>query len=434
MAEFGTPLHSAKPSYSYLPKFLRTYLHYVKGTEPAPIHHIATALTLASQAIGGASYVRYGSKEVYMNLYCGLTAPSGFRKTEAIRLGMSVYNLASERFAPLKQALPDITSNTAILQASDSRTSDRVVTVVTPSGEVSYTSIFIVASEFASFIRVRDRDMITLLTNLFDGAVSSDTFTYRTQLGGHFKVVRPYTVILMASTPEWFSDHLPKGATQGGFTNRFLFLYSEQYRPQPFPQSEQDITDRYSQTVSQLIDIAERNLVVSWTPQAQELFSSWYQDTQGGLSQEPESQLHSWTSRLAIHLIKLAGISCISDYRVHIEPKDLEFAWNFMISARAGTLLTLKAVGSTVQGWLEHRIAKRLLSTSEGLRVSRLCRELSAEASASEVRKTIRTLSELGIITYIPQSDLVKPKIPATAEFVSNPKEGWDLTWDNISL
>jgi len=434
MAQFGDPLHSAKPTYNYLPKFVRTYLKYVQGTEPAPIHHIATALTLASQAIGGASHIRYGSKEVHMNLYCGLIAPSGFRKTEAIRLGMSVYNLASERFAPLKPAMPDITSNTAILQACDNRTSDRVVSVMTSEGEVSYTSIFIVASEFASFIRARDRDMITLLTNLFDGAVSSDTFTYRTQLGGHFRILRPYTVILMASTPEWFTDHLPKGSTQGGFTNRFLFLYSEQYRPQPFPQSEADITDRYSQTVQSLLDIAERTVTVSWTVEAQELFSSWYIETQGGLLQEPEPHLHSWTSRLAIHLIKIAGISCIADYRTLIEPKDLEFAWNFMISARAGNLLTLKSVGSSVQGWLEYRIAKRLSQEPEGIRVSKLCRELSSESSASEVRKTIRILTDLGIITYIPQADLIKPRFPAISEFLSSPSEGWDLTWDSISL
>jgi len=173
MAEFGEPLHKSVPKYRYLPAFIKNYLRYVIETEPAPIHHIGSALALASQAIGGASYVRYGSKEVTMNLYIGLTAPSGFRKTEAIRLAMSVYSSASERFDALKPPLPDISSNTAILQACDSRNNERTVSVLMHDKEYTYTSVFIVASEFASFIRSRDRDMITLLTNLFDGAVSN---------------------------------------------------------------------------------------------------------------------------------------------------------------------------------------------------------------------------------------------------------------------
>jgi len=434
MAEFGEPLHKSVPKYRYLPAFIKNYLRYVIETEPAPIHHIGSALALASQAIGGASYVRYGSKEVTMNLYIGLTAPSGFRKTEAIRLAMSVYSSASERFDALKPPLPDISSNTAILQACDSRNNERTVSVLMHDKEYTYTSVFIVASEFASFIRSRDRDMITLLTNLFDGAVSTDTFTYRTQLGGHFKVTRPYTVVLMASTPEWFTEHLPKGATQGGFTNRFLFLYSEQYKPKAFPQSEPDITDKYRTAVENLIDIASTNTVIHWTPEAQDLFSSWYSETQGGILQEPETFLHSWTSRLALYIIKIAGISAFSDFRLYIEPKDLEFAWNVMASARAGTILTLRAVGSTVQGWLEHRIAFKVKQHKDGVRISSICRELSSESSASEIRKALLSLSELGIIRLDPNSDLVFPRRPQIDEFLRNPKEGWDLTWENITL
>ena len=434
MAKFGEPLHSATPSLDYLSKFIRDYLLYVQETEPAPIHHLGAAITIASQAIGGASYVRYGSKEVTMNIYTGLIAPSGYRKTEAVRLAMSAYSAASDRYDALKPPLPDISSNTAILQACDVRNNERTVSVMMPNGEYTYTSVFIVASEFASFIRSRDRDMITLLTNLFDGAVSTDTFTYRTQLGGHFKVTRPYTVILMASTPEWFTEHLPKGATQGGFTNRFLFLYSEHYKPRAFPQSEADITDKYKRVVEDLIDIASVNTVVSWTPEAQDLFSQWYVDTQGGLLQEPEQSMHSWTSRLAIYIIKLAGISAFSDFRLYIEPKDLDFAWNIMISARAGVLLTLRAVGSTIQGWLEHRIAMKVRRHSEGVRISSICRELSSDASASDVRRAIKSLSDLGIIRLESGSDLAFPRKPQIDEFVRSPKEGWDLSWDNIKL
>jgi len=98
-----------------------------------------------------------------------------------------------------------------------------------------------------------------------------------------------------------------------------------------------------------------------------------------------------------------------------------------MASARAGTILTLRAVGSTVQGWLEHRIAFKVKQHKDGVRISSICRELSSESSASEIRKALLSLSELGIIRLDPNSDLVFPRRPQIDEFLRNPKEGWDF-------
>jgi len=427
------PLSDIEPKFIWLPKTFRSYLSFVRSTEPAPLHHIGVILTLVSQAVGGASFIKYGNKEVYMNLYTGLIAPSGFRKTEALRLGMALYNQASERLPPiLKQPLPDIASNTAVLQACDSRDGERLVEVDLPNGKSKYTSVFIVSSEFASFFRRRDSDMVTLITNLFDGAVSTDSFSYRTQMGGHFQIIRPYTVILMASTPEWLSQHLPKGSTVGGFTNRFLFLYSENYKPMAFPQTEPDIATKFDEAVEDYLKVARNPTIINWSSSASEEFKRWYEETQGGILQEKDGGLHSWTSRLAIFLIKIAGLSARADHRALIHLEDLDFAWNFMALARRGTAFLYRTTGDNVRAMVEYQIVKKVLEKGS-VRTSALAKEFSSFISALELRKLLEALHELGVVNYVIKFDRVESKGIPTVEYLRQPKVAYDISWEDLA-
>jgi len=427
---FGlAPLSEHKPRFSYIPEGIRLYLKYVRETEPSPVHHIATSLAILSQVFGGANSVRYGSKEIKLNVYVGLIAESGFRKTEAIKLGMSVYNAVLQKNPILKPPMADITSNTALLQASD-KSSKRKVSVITSDGEKSYTSIFIVASEFASFFRRRDVDMITLLTNLFDGAIAKDSFTYTTQLGGHFEVLSPYVVILMASTPEWLAQSLPRGSQQGGFTNRFLYFYSQKYHPQPFPQSSPDITSRFQSVVDHFSILSEFHSDISWTAEAQELFADWYKRSHGGVLQEPSSAMKSWTARLAVYLIKLAGLSAFADKRLRIEKRDLEFAYDIMAIARSGTIRSLRGVGGNQTAWIELSLLSKLLDKKRE-KVSLLCAEFISEISPRELRQTIQEMQRLGLLKY----DLLKDEVEIVEEkaekFVSTGSMV-DIGWEEI--
>jgi len=432
MENLFKPLSEIAPSFSFLPKTIRSYLRFVRKTEPAPAHHLGVILTLLSQAIGGASYIKYGSKEVHMNLYTGLIAPSGFRKTEALRLGMTLYNTARERNEiVLKEPLPDIASNTAILQACDSRDGSRLIEVELPTGKFAYTSVFIVSSEFASFFRRRDSDMITLITNLFDGAVTTDTFSYRTQMGGHFRIVRPYTVLLMASTPEWLSNHLPKGATVGGFTNRFLFIYSEAYKPLAFPQTEPEIARLLEEAVEDFLWVADNPMIVDWRPEAMELFAKWYEETQGGILQEVDAGLHSWTSRLAIFLIKIAGISARADKRIYIEPQDLDFAWNLMALARRSTAFLYRTTGDNLKAMIEYQIVARIVDKGS-IRISSLAKEFSNYLSAFELRNLLLSLSDLGVITLHQKVDRVEARGRNALEFLRQPRLQVDVSWDQL--
>ena len=439
------PLHLGDPwpdsaiSLPWIPEFLKLYLNYVRDTEPAPIHHLSSALGIASTAVGGASHIEYGSMQIPMNLYIVNIAPSGGRKTEAFKQALRVFNLArSSNESILKSPMPDITSNTAIMQAADQR-GDMVVSVIQSGTEKRFTQIFLAASELAALLRTRDKDITTFLTTIFDGATKSDLFEYRTQMGGSFQIIRPYIVLLMGSTLEWLADRVPKGAREGGFLYRILFFWSEQYHNRSFPQSSPNIGKLQEETLKAFNEIVIQNPIITWTTESQDYFTQWYEPSRGGLLNEPYAELQAWTSRLGIFILKLAGLSAICDSRLYIEPRDLDFAYSIMHFARIGALSSLKITGANQDSWLELQLIKTIITsqTHQGVHptvpTSLLCRRFSSDASAFKIRQILESLSDLGILVYDKHKDRVAARIPQAQDYLREPKaKSYDLTWKSL--
>ena len=415
---FGTePLTPKSKSEIAFPRFFDLYFRYTEDTEPAFQHHLGVSLALASQCVGGLSFVKYGHKSVHMNLYCGLIAPSGTRKTEAIRIGMELYSEAVRQSSGLlKPPLPDISSNVAIMQTCDFHKQERVVKATVGGSEEAFTSVFIVASEFSSFIRNRDRDMITFLTNIFDGAVAQGEFQYKTQMGGYFRILNPYAVLLMASTPEWLSQALPKHSFQGGFLNRFLFFYSDKHKIKAFPLESDLSQDLPRQIIDSMLRMAQRNVRVSWTDDAKRLFTDWYENQSSALIDQSDPVMSSWLARIGIFLIKVAGLSAIADNRAMISPADLDFAWFVLGYALSGAKRTLRFASGNTNVWLETKIVEMALEKPQ--KVSVICVKLSGTASAKEIRETILSLAAMGILRYDPKTDVVVAQQPQAEMFL----------------
>ncbi len=426
------------PKVKWLPDFIRKYMRYVRETEPSPLHHLFVSLGIAS--IGaGFSRVNYGAmKPVTLNLYIGLIAPSGYRKSEALRLGMKVYNEALNRSNYLREPVPDIASNVGLLKyAADS---SRIVSIQKQNEVLSYTPIFIPSSEFASFIRTNDRDMVAMLTNLFDGAVISSVFSYKTITGGEYHVSQPYPVLLVCTTPEWLTARLPAGARQGGFLNRFLFAYSEQFKRKAFPQSSPDIAKKVEECIQSYVRLTESISYINWTPEAERLFLEWYEDTDGGMLGVEDHELRSWLSRQGIFVIKLAGLSALSDNRVNIFPEDLDFAWLVLHFAKQSVKITFRLTGENIDAWLEVQVVKYIINEGEKsgqaspiIPASQICRRFSTDASALKIRTLLESLSSLGVLVFDKANDRVIGRLPQAQEFIKEASSfSYELSWKEI--
>lgn len=405
------------------PRAVESYLKFVENTEPAHIHHLGCLLAVASALAGGGCWVQYGPlKKVLMNLYVGLIAPSGFRKSEAIGLAMKVFDaLGNKQPLLVPKPLPDALSNVGLLQRCQGQ---EMIVRLEGGEEIVYTPMFICSSEFASFLRTRDRDMVAMLTNLFDGAVVGGVFEYQTQTGGTFSLRNPYAVLLMASTPEWLGERLPASAKQGGFMNRFLFFYSEEYRPKAFPQADPDIAEKMERVVEDLMPVVEAVGPVGWSQEAMEKFRKWYEERAvKELEWEEWQDVRGWVARKAIFTIKLAGLSALMDGRKVIEARDLDFAWWVIRESEGGVKLTFRLSGQNKDAWLEREIVRFVLERAQNnggsVHASRICRQFASEASAKKIREVLQSLVETGLMKYDRRKDRVIPVMERAQNFIS---------------
>jgi hypothetical protein len=275
--------------------------------------------------------------------------------------------------------------------------------------------------------------MIRFLTAVFDGAVTRDSIEYDTQTGGRHSILNPYAVMLVASTLDWLADMVPRSAREGGFLNRFLFFFSDQLEVVPFPQEDEAIKDQFSECLSHYGFVVTNSPAIDWSREAKEMFASWYSATRGGMLSEAEADMRSWTSRLGMFVIKLAGLSALADHRTVIEPKDLNFAWAIMHYARIGAQMANQVTGSNPESWLELQVVKYLVEAEGVIPAATLCRRFSSDASAHQVRRILSGLASMGIIQFDTASDRVKAVIPQATTYLKQPEaKAYDLTWAQL--
>jgi hypothetical protein len=81
------------------------------------------------------------------------------------------------------------------------------------------------SSEFGNLVNPSDRDMIDLLTNLWDG--KQGAFNKVTKGNGSDVIENPWINLIACTTPAWIAGNFPEYVIGGGFTSRCLFVYAD---------------------------------------------------------------------------------------------------------------------------------------------------------------------------------------------------------------
>lgn len=80
-------------------------------------------------------------------------------------------------------------------------------------------------SEFGSFFHSDDDDMVTQLTDMWDGKL--DTILKETKTNGDDLIVNPWLNIMACCTPEWVSKNFSSSFIGEGFASRPIYLFAE---------------------------------------------------------------------------------------------------------------------------------------------------------------------------------------------------------------
>lgn len=198
-------------------------------------------------AVAGALRRRVWIDQKYFqwfpNLYIILVAPPGIvSKSTTADVGMSLL-----RQIPTVKFGPSVVTWQALVKGFADGTES-----FDYNGQYYVMSAMtIVSSEFGNLLNPKDKDMVDMLVNLWDGK----PFTKHTKMSGTDEVVNPWINIVAATTPEWIAGSFPEYMVGGGFTSRCLFVYADakaKYVPYPALEVPKDLDQQAADLVHDL--------------------------------------------------------------------------------------------------------------------------------------------------------------------------------------
>ena len=83
-------------------------------------------------------------------------------------------------------------------------------------------------SELGTFLRPDDKDLVNVLTDLWDGKFRP--WRRRTRQQGEVLIENPWINMIGCTTPSWIRENIPESMIGGGLVSRIIFVYGDQKR------------------------------------------------------------------------------------------------------------------------------------------------------------------------------------------------------------
>lgn len=308
--------------------WIDAYLRYTEHSEaPERFHRWAAAWVIAG-AMRRKSYIDMGYFRWYPNFFILLVSPPGVvSKSTTADIGKRLLEqVPGIRFGPSAvtwQALVESLATSTDYYAVDPDDPDPLKEYIPMS------ALTIAASELGTFLDPKNREMIDVLNDLWDG--KQGPWKKDTKNSGHDVVENPWINLVGCTTPSWIADNFTNAFIGGGFASRTIFIYSDaKRRLVPYPKEElpPNFDAMAADLVHDLEIIAEIQGEYELSPASLQWGGEWYKkhntDKHPTLRGE---QFQGYLARKQTHLHKTAMVIAAAqrDERVLI-PQDLQLA------------------------------------------------------------------------------------------------------------
>lgn len=367
-----------------------------------------SAITLVSGALSRKTYSKVAAVPTYPNLYALLVGLPGTGKSVAIR---AVQEIAREHFEDEHVAPDSLTSRrlTHIMsfdhdpaakvdhrRGEKEKTSPKTFTV--PRHELQ-SKLVVFSSEFSSFLKEYDQDMMKVLSDLWDAPAE---YRHETQHFGSDVIYNAYLTILGGVQPWWFGK-LPATAFEQGFATRLLIVHSsEEIEPVFF--SDVDTAVNASRLVlieSRLEQIQALDGKFEWMPAARTRFLRWVREKE---NQPTHAMLAGYNRRRHEQLIRLAMISAASaTAALVVRLEDVERAIVWLREAESTMPGALEGAGASP--YHHHEIAIARFVHEENARTKRSVPEATVRRFMA--RNVPPNLAEFVLEGLIAQSRII---------------------------
>jgi hypothetical protein len=299
--------------------WINGYIDYTDNLEAPLVFHLWTGIATIAGALRGKCWIDMGYFKWKPNFFVVFVAPPGIvSKSTTLNVGMGLLRqVEGVHFGPESATWQAVTD--AFREAEE----------VVPQIADKMSALTIVASELGTFLDPKNREMIDILNDLWDGR--SVPWQRRTKGEGTTEIQNPWLNFAGCTTPAWIQENFPQYAIGGGFTSRTVFVYGEEKRALiAYPKLEMDsLGNQYASDRLKLVNDLRKISALAGefvlTNDAIEWGKDWYARHWKHAPQNLNLELYGgYIARKQTHIHKLAMvISAAERDDMVIHPSDL---------------------------------------------------------------------------------------------------------------
>jgi hypothetical protein len=391
--------------------WINNYLLYTAKVESPEAFHLWTAVSLIAAVLDRRVYVDQGFWKIWPNQWIVLVGTSQCGKTTAIDIGRALIEDLPDDVKP--NLIAQSTSRSKLIDRLRPKTKFKMTGAL--SGNCGNTSSgYLISGELSSLItkQAKNDSFVPTLIDLYD---CPSRWTYETWVHDEQPLYDVYMNILAATAPQYLRATLPFNEIGGGALARIMFVYQERStRPRNArPTLSEEEKELKENLIKDLAQIALLEGECKLAPEAEDLFTTWYETYDLGEYSEEES--YYFDKKFKSHILKLATIISISEgdsliitkhnlrtARAILEQNELQLpkVYTLLISSDTGfnTMKVLKVIEDIYKVGKKATISAITYTMMKYMDKSDIDKCLQTLATAQEIR--LVTPSESGTFQY----------------------------------
>lgn len=371
--------------------WIKEYMEYSRISEAPDNFHFWTAVGTIAGALRRHVWMDQRIFQWYPNFYIVFVAPPGVvSKSTTANIGMQILkDTNTVRFGP------------------DSSTWQALVQSLAESTEAfeyneayhSMSAITVAASEFGTFLDPHNREMIDVMTDLWDG---KRTFEKMTKTQGSDKIENPWINVIACTTPSWIANNFPDYMIGGGFLSRCIFVFGRRKRhliayPGDWATSaDEELREKLVHD----LEIIATQLIGEYklTPEAKQWGVDWYADHCDKLLRSKADSFRDYAVRKQTHMHKIAMVLMASKTNeLIIDLETLQVAEKVLSQAEIEMNNVFKHIGSTPEGMAIHEVVASVTAHG-GISAQDLYQRFMGKFTAQQFAQIIESCVVSGLI------------------------------------
>ena len=381
--------------------WIQAYVDYTEFLESPDVYHIWTAISVIAGALGGKCWIDMGYFKWKPNFFVIFVAPPGLvSKSTTSEVGMSMLRgIENIHFGPASmtwQALTDALRDAEKLE---------------PAVGKKVASLNIIASELGTFLDPRNRELVDVLTDMWDG--KEVPWQRRTKGEGTSEVQNPWLNIIACTTPAWIQSNFPQDSLNGGFASRTCFVYADKKRKLvAYPKKQMDsFGDQFkmlrAKLVSDLKQIARITGSFYLTEDAEKWGEDWYAQHWALAPDMMDKEIYGgYLSRKQTHIHKIAMILSAAerDDRI-IHDYDLENAKDLLLMVEPQLSKVFSAISDNREVHFLQTLVKSV--PRSGRPKAEVWRQLSAVMTLEVFEACLQGAIKADFLREVPRNNII---------------------------